>query len=313
MLVVAALGGNALLRRGQPLDAATQRENARRAAMALAPLADDHTLVVTHGNGPQVGLLALQSEASAELAPLPLDVLGAESEGMIGYILEQEFRSALPGRDIATLLTQVQVDPGDAAFREPTKPIGPVYSEARARDLARDRGWAIAREPGRGFRRVVPSPQPRRILELGTIRLLVDARVLVICAGGGGIPVVADAGGAFHGVPAVVDKDLASELLATELGADLLLLLTDQPAVFSDWPAPARRPLRTVGPVELRALSLDPGSMGPKAEAACRFVEATEGRAAIGALSDASQIFRGEAGTNVVRRDGVTASGTQRS
>jgi carbamate kinase len=300
VLVVAALGGNALLKRGEPLDAGTQRENARQAAKALATLAVDHTLVVTHGNGPQVGLLALQSEAYSEAAPLPLDVLGAESEGMIGYVLEQELRSALPGRNIATLLTQVEVDPNDPAFRKPTKPIGPVYSETQARALARDRGWAIARESEGGFRRVVASPEPKRILELSTIRLLVAARVIVICGGGGGIPVVADAGGAFHGVQAVIDKDLASALLAAELGADLFLLLTDQPAVFSDWPEPARRPLVEVGPVELRELPLDPGSMGPKAEAACRFVEETGRRAAIGALSDTSRIFQGEAGTNVV-------------
>jgi len=300
VLVVAALGGNALLKRGEPLDAGTQRENARQAAKALATLAVDHTLVVTHGNGPQVGLLALQSEAYSEAAPLPLDVLGAESEGMIGYVLEQELRSALPGRNIATLLTQVEVDPNDPAFRKPTKPIGPVYSETQARALARDRGWAIARESEGGFRRVVASPEPKRILELSTIRLLVAARVIVICGGGGGIPVVADAGGAFHGVQAVIDKDLASALLAAELGADLLLLLTDQSAVFSDWPEPARRPLVEVGPVELRELPLDPGSMGPKAEAACRFVEETGRRAAIGALSDTSRIFQGEAGTNVV-------------
>jgi carbamate kinase len=289
-----------LLKRGEPLDAGTQRENARQAVKALAPLAVDHKLVVTHGNGPQVGLLALQSEAYSEAAPLPLDVLGAESEGMIGYVLEQEFRSVLPGRNIATLLTQVEVDPNDAAFRKPTKPIGPVYSETQARALARDRGWAIARETGGGFRRVVASPQPKRILELSTIRLLVAARIIVICGGGGGIPVVADAGGAFHGVQAVIDKDLASALLAAELGADLLLLLTDQAAVFSDWPEPARCPLVEVSPAELRELSLDPGSMGPKAEAACRFVEETGRRASIGALSDTSRIFQGEAGTNVV-------------
>ena len=281
------------------MDIRTQRQNTRQAAQALAPLADEHELVVTHGNGPQVGLLALQSEAYAEGGRVPLDALGAESEGLIGYLLEQEIRRALPGRDLATLLTQVEVDPNDDAFRHPTKPIGPTYTESRARTLAQDRGWAIARESQDAFRRVVASPEPGRILELEAIRLLVAARVLVICGGGGGIPVVADAEGAFDGVPAVIDKDLSSALLAAELEADVLLLLTDQPAVFSDWPA-ARGPLLAVAPAELRALSLDPGSMGPKAEAACRFVERTGRRAAIGALSDAGRILQGRAGTTVM-------------
>lgn len=300
MRVVVALGGNALLRRGEDLDADTQRRNVQKAAEVIAELAQDNELVVTHGNGPQVGLLALQSEAYEEVAPYPLDVLGAESEGMIGYLLEQELRKCLPKREVATLLTQVEVDPQDGAFKNPSKPIGPVHSEARARELAHSRGWAIAPEATGGFRRVVPSPEPRQILEIEAIRLLVAANVLVICAGGGGIPVAKSPLGVLRGVEAVIDKDLASALLATSLGADALLLLTDQPAVFLDWPEPARRPLHSARIEELRALSFDPGSMGPKVEAACRFVEATGGRAGIGALHDAQHILERGAGTSVL-------------
>jgi carbamate kinase len=298
--VVAALGGNALLRRGEPLDADTQRANLRGAVAALAELAREHELIVTHGNGPQVGFLALQSEALPDAPRLPLDVLGAESEGMIGYLIEQELRPLLGGREVATLLTQVEVDPADAAFAEPTKPIGPVYEEGRARALAAARGWQV-RPDGEGFRRVVPSPEPLRILELATIRLLVDAGVVVICAGGGGIPVVPAAAGSLHGVEAVIDKDLSAALLAEGLDADALLLLTDQPAVYLDWPEPAREPIERAGPAALRSLALDPGSMGPKVEAACRFAERTGGLAAIGALGDAVRILAGESGTRVLK------------
>lgn len=299
MLVVVALGGNALLRRGESPDVETQRRNIRQAAEVIADLAQDHVLVVTHGNGPQVGLLALQSEAYREVAPYPLDVLGAESEGMIGYLLEQELRQLRPGGEVATLLTQVEVDPKDPAFENPTKPIGPVYEASRARELSRDRGWSIAPESSGHVRRVVPSPEPKQILELGTIRLLVASGVLVICAGGGGIPVARSPLGALHGVEAVIDKDLASALLATSLDADALLLLTDQAAVFADWPKPANDPLRSATVDELRARSFEPGSMGPKVEAACRFVEETRRKAGIGALRDARRILEGDAGTSV--------------
>jgi carbamate kinase len=290
--VVIALGGNALLRPGEQPEIETQRRNLRRAAAAIAAVASRHSVVLTHGNGPQVGWLAMQSAAGRES---PLDVLGAESEALIGYLIEQELAPLLPGRELATLLTQVEVDAGDPAFRAPTKPIGPVEEPARARRLAAERGWSFA--PAReGLRRVVASPEPRRIRELGVIRRLVDANVLVICAGGGGIPVAPLPGGALRGVEAVIDKDLTSALLATELGADALLLLTDVDAVYQDWPD-ARRAIRHTTPAALRALGLAPGSMGPKAEAACRFVERTRGRAAIGALSDAARVLAGEAGT----------------
>lgn len=299
MRVVAALGGNALLRRGDPLEAEIQRRNAARAVAALAPLGRDHELVVTHGNGPQVGLLALQSVALTEVSPYPLDVLGAETEGMIGYLLEQELRNAVPGRDVATLLTQVLVDPSDPAFREPTKPIGPVYGEEEARRLAAERGWSIAPDPP-GWRRVVASPEPQAIVELETIRLLVAAGVLVVCAGGGGIPVVVDGSGALHGVEAVIDKDRAAALLAASLGAEALILLTDVDAVYDGFGAASARPIGWTTPPELRRGSFPAGSMGPKVEAACRFVEWTGRRAAIGALEQAEELAAGRAGTQVV-------------
>jgi carbamate kinase len=295
MRVVAALGGNALLRRGEPMDAATQRRNVAVAARALAGIAAEHELVVTHGNGPQVGLLALQAEAYPEGGSYPLDVLGAESEGMIGYLLAQGLRNALGEREIATLLTQVVVDPRDPAFAAPSKPIGPVYD----RDIGAERGWTM-RPDGRFWRRVVPSPAPRAIVELPTIRRLVAADVLVICTGGGGVPVTAGADGRLAGVEAVVDKDLAAGLLAEQLEADALLLLTDVPAVMLDWGTEQQRPLSHATPASLAALSLAAGSMGPKALAARRFVETTGGLAAIGALGDAGALLDGTSGTLVV-------------
>jgi carbamate kinase len=296
--VVAALGGNALLRRGEPADAETQRHNVELAVRALAGLAERHELVVTHGNGPQVGLLALQSEAYREVPAYPLDVLGAESEGMIGYLLEQGLDNELPGREVCTLLTQVIVDPRDQAFAHPTKPVGPVYDDVAASRLADERGWAVARD-GDGWRRVVPSPEPLRIVELGAIRLLVDAGVIVVCVGGGGVPVVSNGDGGLRGVEAVVDKDLAGAMLAQALGADALLLLTDVSAVELDHGTPNARPLRHATPDQLRQLDLAAGSMGPKAEAAARFVESSGGMAAIGALEDAVAMLVGDAGTLV--------------
>lgn len=298
MLVVTALGGNALLRRGEQADVGIQRAHAATAVTAIAAVATEHDVVVTHGNGPQVGLLALQGEAYADAAPYPLDVLGAETEGMIGYLLDQELVNELGGARVATLLTQVVVDADDPAFERPTKPIGPPYDSDGAERLAAERGWALAPD-GRGRRRVVASPEPRSIVELPTIRLLVEAGVVVVCVGGGGIPVVLDEHGRMKGVEAVIDKDLAAALLACELGADALLLLTDVSAVAADWGTPDERALGEVSSAELRALDLEPGSMGPKVEAACRFAEATGGIAGIGALADATAILRGERGTRV--------------
>jgi carbamate kinase len=296
-LVVVALGGNALLRRGEPLEAEVQRRNVAAAAAAIAGLAGAWRVVVTHGNGPQVGLLALQAAAYRSVAPYPLDILGAESEGMIGYVIEQELAARLGGREVATLLTQVAVDPGDPAFAAPSKPIGPVYGEAEARRLAEERGWSIARD-GEHFRRVVASPTPRRILEIGTIGLLVAAGVVVICAGGGGVPVAISEGGVY-GVEAVIDKDRSAALLARELAAEALLILTDVPAVFAHWDTPRARAIRKASPRALRAFAFDPGSMGPKVEAACDFAAATGRRAGIGALADAAAILDGAAGTTV--------------
>ena len=300
MLVVAALGGNALLRRGEPLDAETAQRNAKVAAGALAAVAKDHRLVVTHGNGPQIGLLALQSEAYHEVRSYPLDVLGAESEGMIGYLLEQELGNALPERHVATLLTRTVVSADDPAFTHPTKPIGPVYEADVAQQLAAQRGWAIAPD-GAGWRRVVPSPAPREIVEASTIRLLLDNDVLVVCGGGGGIPVAVGAAGALHGVEAVIDKDLATALLAQDLGADLLVLLTDVAAVELDWGTRDARPVREITVRALRKHQFAAGSMGPKIAAASAFVTNTGGTAMIGALADASAVVAGVAGTTITR------------
>jgi carbamate kinase len=298
MRVTIALGGNALLRRGQPLDAEVQQANLRAAAVLLAEIAHDHEVLLTHGNGPQVGLLALQAEAYGGARPYPLDVLGAESEGMLGYLIEQEFSNALPDRDVAALITRVEVDPQDPAFEMPTKPIGPLYNEKQARRIAAERGWSIGRD-GKAFRRVVASPAPLRVLELRTIQLLLGAGHVVVCAGGGGIPVVQAAGGAVHGVEAVVDKDLTSSLLAAELHSDRLLLLTDVPGVYTQWPDPPGAPLGAVSAESLRTFVFAPGSMAPKVEAACRFVERTGKTAAIGALQDAMDILAGTAGTQI--------------
>jgi carbamate kinase len=301
MRVVAALGGNALLRRGQPMTAENQRANVAVAARALLPIALEHDLILTHGNGPQVGLLALQNAAYHPDELYPLDILDAETEGMIGYLLEQELGNLLgPSRPLATLLTRIEVDPADPAFAHPTKPIGPVYGRAEAERLAAEKGWAIAPD-GASWRRVVPSPDPKRILELGVIELLVREKVIVVCAGGGGIPVAPAADGTIHGVEAVIDKDFAGALLATSLHADAFLMLTDVDAVYAGWGTPDARAISRATPDALAALDFAAGSMGPKVEAACRFVRANSGFAVIGALGDADRMLRGEIGTMVVK------------
>jgi carbamate kinase len=296
--LVVGLGGNALGRSGEPPGEATWRARLAQASEVLARIAGRHQLVVTHGNGPQVGWLALQAAAAGAGGADRLDLLDAESEGMIGYWIEQELGNRLPGRELATLLTQVEVDPADPAFARPTKPIGAVCGEAQARALSAAHGWTFAPTHG-GWRRVVASPEPRAVRELRAIELLVAAGVVVVCAGGGGIPVARGAAGAWRGVEAVVDKDLSTALLASALRADVLLLLTAVDAVYADWPEPARRPIARADPARLRALRLEPGSMGPKVEAACRFVEAGGERAVIGALGDAERLLAGEAGTQV--------------
>ena len=299
MRVVVALGGNALLRRGQELNAENQRGNIRVAAQALAAVHAEHELVIAHGNGPQVGLLALMDAAYSAVEPFPLDVLGAETVGMIGYMIEQELGNIIPEDDhIVTILTQISVDPADPAFEHPSKPVGPVYDREEAERLQREKGWSIAPD-GDYFRRVVPSPLPRRIIEIAAIRMLVDHGIVVICAGGGGIPTAYDAEGKLYGVEAVIDKDLASGLLARDLGADMLVMLTDVPSLYVDFGTPAQRVVRRAHPDALDTLEFVAGSMGPKVEAACAFARATGKRAAIGQLSDLGAILRGAAGTSI--------------
>ena len=298
-----AVGGNALARRGEPFDWTTQLGHARRAATALAPVAQRHPVVLTHGNGPQVGVLALGAEAVAAgegvNGVVPLDVLDAETEGMIGYLLTQELANVLPGREVAALVTRVVVAADDPAFGAPSKPVGPFYDETTATDLALHRGWTIARD-GPRWRRVVSSPEPRTIVELHAIRTLIGAGVLVVCGGGGGVPVTADGSGGLRGVEAVIDKDLASAVLAAALDASGLVLLTDVDAVYDGWATPRARPIEQATVAELRRRIFAPGSMGPKVEAACRFVERTGRSAHIGALHDADAVVAGLAGTVVV-------------
>ncbi|MGW0705908.1 carbamate kinase [Streptomyces sp. NPDC002643] len=303
MRIVVALGGNALLHRGERPDAAVQTANIERVATALAALAHDHELVVTHGNGPQVGLLAMESAADRALtAPYPLDLLGAQTEGMIGSLLARTLHNVLPGHRIAALVTHTVVRADDPAFDRPTKFVGQVYPRQSAELLARRYGWHIARD-GADWRRVVPSPTPERIVETDTIHELLTGGTLVVCAGGGGVPVTADRDtGALTGVEAVVDKDLTAALLAEDLKADFLLILTDVPNVYEGYGTPHQRPVLDATPAQLRGGGFPAGSMGPKAEAAARFVERTGGLAAIGALDAAYEIVHGRSGT-LVRRD----------
>lgn len=296
-LAVVALGGNALLRRGEPPSAANQLRAARAAAGVLAPISADTRLVVTHGNGPQVGLLALKEDAYADGSPYPLDVLDAETGGQIGYVIELELDNAIDHQDTVAVITRVRVDPDDPAFQEPTKFIGPVYDEGQAHQLAVERGWTV-KPDGDRWRRVVASPQPREVVQLGAIRRLVDGGFLVVCVGGGGVPVIATEAGE-RGIEAVIDKDLASALLAEGLGADQLVLATDVDAVYTGWGTSEQRPIREATAAELRAGEFADGSMGPKVEAVCRFVEATGRRAAIGRLEDLAGLVDGSAGTQV--------------
>jgi carbamate kinase len=303
MRVVVALGGNALLQRGEPMTTEVQRQNVRKAAPALALIAADHELVVSHGNGPQVGLLALQAAAYVDAEPSTLDVLGAQTQGMIAYVLEQELRNYFPPTErFATILTMVEVDKDDPAFANPTKFVGPIYSEEQSQKLAEEKGWPF-RKDGASWRRVVASPLPQHIFQLDAIRALLDLDIVVICTGGGGIPtLVTETNGkpVLSGVEAVIDKDFATEMLAREVGADLFVMATDVDAVYSNWGTADQRRLDKVTPQELRALDFPAGSMGPKVEAAARFVEQTGKRAAIGALGDIERILDGKAGTQVV-------------
>jgi len=318
MRVVAALGGNALLRRGQPMTAETQRENVKRACAALAPIALEHELVISHGNGPQVGLLALQGAAYGKVETFPLDVLDAQTEGMIGYLIMQELGNLLPlEKPLVTLLTMIEVDGSDPAFQNPTKPIGPVYTEEEARALAAEKGWAF-KPDGEQMRRVVPSPKPKQIFGIEPVRWLLERGSVVICAGGGGIPTIytddtAPPGRRLTGVEAVIDKDLASAVLAADLHADALLIITDVDAVYSDWGTPRQNAIRLATPANLMDAQFAEGSMGPKVRAACQFVERGGQFTAIGSIDDAPALLAGTAGTTIrptsADAAGVSASG----
>lgn len=297
MRIVAALGGNALLKRGEKPDALPQIENVVTAVDSLGLLADEHDLVLTHGNGPQVGVLALQSANDESLSePYPFDSLGAMTQGMIGYWMLQALQNRLPDRSVAAIVNQTLVLAGDPAFDNPTKFVGAVYNEEEAKRFEEERGW-VMKADGQYFRRVVPSPQPQRIVETRVIRTLVDSGAVVVCSGGGGIPVVRDEHGNRKGVEAVIDKDLTGAVLAEALDADFFMILTDVPAVMDNYGTPEQAEINRATPGLLRAKGFAAGSMGPKVEAACRFVELTGAVAAIGRLEDAPKIIRGEAGT----------------
>jgi carbamate kinase len=297
--IIVALGGNALLRRGDKPDAEVQVANVSRAVRALAPIALEHELVVTHGNGPQVGVLAMQSASDPNLTtPYPLDVLGAQTQGMIGYWLLQALQNVLPGRQVAALINQTLVSAADPAFDNPTKFVGPIYGEEEAKQLAAERGWTV-RPDGNHWRRVVPSPRPMRVVETRLIRRMLATGAVVVCGGGGGVPAIRNQNGKLQGVEAVVDKDLTASLLAEALEADALLLLTDVAHVIRNFGQPNAEPVHNATPTELRREKFPPGSMGPKVEAVCRFTELTGDMSAIGALEDATAILEGKAGTIV--------------
>jgi carbamate kinase len=309
MRIVVALGGNALLQRGQPMTADQQRANVRVAAEQLAPIAGGNELVISHGNGPQVGLLALQAAAYKDVEAYPLDVLGAQTEGMIGYMIEQELGNILPvERPFASLLTMVEVDPADPAFGDPTKFIGPVYERDEAERLAAEKGWSI-RQDGAKWRRVVPSPLPTRIFEIRPIQWLLERGCVVVCTGGGGIPVMYTPGTrTLVGAEVVIDKDRASALLAEELDADLFVMATDVDAVYTGWGTPQQAAIGVTSPSAVAALDLPAGSMGPKVEAAAAFVEATGKRAAIGTLAELHAIVDWTRGTRIEPDAAVVAT-----
>ena len=281
------------------MSAANQQANVQRAAAQIARIALGNELVVTHGNGPQVGLLALQTAAYAEGGSYPLDVLGAESEGMVGYLLEQELGNALTGRTVVTLLTRTEVARDDPAFSAPSKPIGPIYNKADSDRLVQSMGWVMAAD-GPSFRRVVASPKPRRVLSLQPIEWLLAHGAVVVAAGGGGIPVVpTDGGPQLHGVEAVIDKDASSSLLARQLSADCLLIATDVDAVYVDFGAPTQRAVTGAAPSAFAHASFAAGSMAPKVDAACEFVQTTGKRAVIGSLEHIEAMLHGSAGTQI--------------
>lgn len=298
MKVVVTLGGNALLRRGESMTAANQIKNVRTACCALQKIAKKHELVLGHGNGPQVGLIALQNEAfSASVTPYPFDILGAESQAMVGYMFAQELKNAIPEKTVACVITQSEVSLSDPAFKNPTKFIGPVYSQDEAEKLAQEKGWVV-KPDGKYYRRVVPSPKPKKIVEMPAIRQLVEAGVLVISGGGGGVPVVNE-NGLYRGIEAVIDKDYCGSILASELNADRLVIATDVAGVYINWGEPDQKLIKRASPKHLHAMGFAAGSMGPKVEAASEFAIRTGHPAAIGALEDIEEIVEGKKGTFV--------------
>lgn len=312
MKVVVALGGNALQKRGEAMTAQNQRKNVQTAAEQLAKVTHQgHNLILAHGNGPQVGLLGLQNDAyarfvDASVTPYPLDVLGAETQGMVGYMVAQELANVLPaGTQVSTLLTQTHVDPADPAFTNYTKFVGPVYTKEEAETLAKAQNWQV-KPDGEYYRRVVPSPKPKKINELQQIKWLIEHGAVVIAVGGGGIPVMAK-DGKLTGVEAVIDKDLASCLMAKELDAEYFIIATDVKSVFVNWGTPEQKAIKTAHPDAIEAMGFAAGSMGPKVEAACDFARSTGKRAVIGALEDISDIINGKAGTVITTEEtGVT-------
>ena len=307
MKIVIALGGNALLKRGEPMTAENQRENVKTACGQIARVYDGNQLIITHGNGPQVGLLALQNNAYKEVPMYPLDVLGAETVGMIGYMIQQELSNAVPrSASIATVLTQIQVDPQDPAFQKPSKPVGPVYSKEEADKIAAEKGWTMAPDNDK-YRRVVASPKPVNIYGLRPLKTLIENNYIVVCGGGGGIPTWVDDAGKQHGAEAVIDKDLASALLATLIDADLFVIATDVDGAYIDWGKPEQTRIALATPDAALAFCFASGSMGPKIEAAANFAKATGKDAVIGALADIEQIVAGKAGTRISgKAEGVT-------
>ncbi|GLO61466.1 carbamate kinase [Vibrio sp. MACH09] len=308
MRIVLALGGNALLQRGQALTAENQRENIRKAAESIAAIASDHEVVIVHGNGPQVGLLIEQNvaynEVSPQTTPYPMDVLGAETCGMVGYMLQQELRNATPELNVATLLTQTLVSREDKAFQNPTKFVGPVYTKERAEELMAEDKSVTFKADGSYYRKVVPSPMPKDILETKQIETLLAAQNVVIACGGGGVPVTVDSDGKATGVECVIDKDLTAELLAEQIKADLFIILTDN-SVYLDFGTENQREMKNAAPTALAEIEFAAGSMGPKIDAVCAFVNAGLGEAAIGSLYCLSDIIKGKAGTRISGGNGI--------
>jgi len=301
MKIVIALGGNAMLKRGEPLTADNQRANIKIACEQIAKVYPNNQLVITHGNGPQVGLVALQSNAYKEVPMYPLDVLGAETVGMIGYVIQQEMMNVLPKAEVATMLTQTEVDANDPAFKKPTKPVGPVYTKEESDKVAAEKGWVMAPDNDK-FRRVVPSPLPKGILGLKALRTTIDSGAIVVCAGGGGIPAYYDANGKLQGSEAVIDKDLSTALLAGLIDADLLIIATDVDGVYLDWGKPTQKRIAKIAAGDVTKYDFASGSMGPKVQACVNFVNACGKDAVIGALSDIEQIVAGVKGTRIVKQ-----------